>query len=183
MEENIQEALTKGVDLHISGEFELAGQLYRSVIELQPEHADANHNMGLLKIDTGNDLEALPYLQTALQADMSIAQFWLSYIQLLIKLERVEEASRILNLAKESGIEGEEFGDLSRKLIEINKVGASNNLVEEETYPAKPNILDDLKLDKALQLAKKKLKDGSPEKASLIYIRTYSKSFQKIKEL
>ena len=169
MEENIQEALTKGVDLHISGEFELAGQLYRSVIELQPEHADANHNMGLLKIDTGNDLEALPYLQTALQADMSIAQFWLSYIQLLIKLERVEEASRILNLAKESGIEGEEFGDLSRKLIEINKVGASNNLVEEETYPAKPNILDELKLDKALQLAKKKLKAGSSEEASLIY--------------
>ena len=156
MEENIREALTKGVELHIAGEFELAGQLYGSVIELQPEHADANHNMGLLKIDTGKDLEALPYLQTALQADTSIVQFWLSYIQLLIKLNRVEEASRILNLAKESGVEGEELGDLSKQLIEINKVGTSVNSGEEDTHPAKPNILDDLKLDKAHQLAKKK---------------------------
>ena len=87
MEEIIQEALIKGVDLHLAGEFDGAGQLYESVIKLQPDHADANHNMGLLKLDMGNDLEALPYLQTALQGDTSIAQFWISYIEALIKLK------------------------------------------------------------------------------------------------
>ena len=61
MEEIIQEALNKGVEMHVAGEFDLAGQLYESVIKLQPNHADANHNMGLLKLDTGHDLEALPY--------------------------------------------------------------------------------------------------------------------------
>ena len=80
MEEIIQEALSKGVKMHVSGEFELASKLYNSVMQLQPKHADANHNMGLLKVDTGQDLEALPYLQTALQADTSVARFWLSHV-------------------------------------------------------------------------------------------------------
>jgi len=169
MEENIQEDLTKGVELHIAGEFELAGQFYSSVIKLEPNHADANHNMGLLKIDTGYELEALPYLQTALQADTSIAQFWLSYIQLLIKLKRVEEASRILNLAKESGIEGEAFSDLHQQLNDQPKIDASDNSFDDETSSATTNILDTLKLDKALQLAKKKLTDDAFQEAKSIY--------------
>ena len=122
MEEIIQETLSKGVEMHISGEFDLADQLYASVIKLQPHHADANHNMGLLKADMGQDLEALPYLQIALQADTSIAQFWLSYIRALIKLDRVDEAARILNLATESGVQGEEFLELHQKLNELTSL-------------------------------------------------------------
>ena len=122
MEEIIQETLGKGVEMHIAGEFDLADQLYASVIKLQPHHADANHNMGLLKADMGQDLEALPYLQIALQADTSIAQFWLSYIRALIKLDRVDEAARILNLATESGVQGEEFLELHQKLNELTSL-------------------------------------------------------------
>ena len=99
MQELIKETLTKSVEMHVAGEFDLASQLYASVLKLQPDHADANHNMGLLKLDMGNDLEALPYLQTALQADTRIAQFWLSYIKALVNLERLDEAGRILDLA------------------------------------------------------------------------------------
>ena len=116
MEEVIQEALSKGVEVHLAGEFDLASQLYDSILKLRPEHADANHNMGLLKLDIGQDLDALPYLQAALQADMSVAQFWLSYIKALIKLEKLEDAGRILDLAKESGLESNEFIELSRIL-------------------------------------------------------------------
>jgi tetratricopeptide (TPR) repeat protein len=109
MEDMIKETLAKGVERHLAGELDLACQLYDAAIKLQPNHADANHNMGLLKLDKGNDLDALLYLQTALQADTSIAQFWLSYINALVKLERRDEAARIISLAKENGMEGEEF--------------------------------------------------------------------------
>ena len=120
MEEIIQEALGKGVEMHVAGELDLASELYASVIKLQPNHADANHNMGLLKVDKGQDLEALPYLQTALQADPSIAQFWLSYIRALINLDKVEEAGRILSLAQESGVKSEEFLELHQHLSLIH---------------------------------------------------------------
>ena len=169
MEEIIQEALTKGVEMHVAGEFEFASQLYGSVIKLQPNHADANHNMGLLKVDTGNDLEALSYLQTALEADTSISQFWLSYINGLIKLDRMDEATKILCLAKDNGAEVEGFLELDRQLNVPPAIDVIENTREYEIAPAKPNILDTLKLDKALRLAKQKTKEGSSEEAKLIY--------------
>ena len=159
MREIIQEALSKGVEMHVAGEFDLASQMYESVIKLQPEHADANHNMGLLKLDTGHDLEALPFLQTALQADTTIAQFWLSYIKALIKLERLDEAARILDLAKESGFQGENFEKLHQSLNSSPEGGnsAGNELFNpnqteidliDDTEVAKYNEEDNLKLSK-----------------------------------
>ena len=151
MEEIIQEALSKGVEMHVAGEFDLASQLYGSVIKLDPNHADANHNMGLLKVDTGEALQALPYLQTALQADTSVAQFWLSYVKALIQLDRMDEAARVLSLAKESGAEGEEFLELHQQLnepiLQVEPVKAEADTPNQ----SKQNILDTLKLDKALR--------------------------------
>ena len=169
MEEIIQEALNKGVEMHVAGEFDLASKLYESVINLQRNHADANHNMGLLKLDMGNDLEALPYLQTALQADTSIAQFWLSYIRALIKLDKTTEAIRILDLAKESGLEGEEFAKLNQL---VNTGTDSAAISEPETdvpSQSEPNISDSLKLNQALRLAEKVAKEGDAEEAKRIY--------------
>ena len=62
MEEVVQKALSKGVEMHVADEFDLARQLYETVVKLRPYHPDTNHNMGLLTHDTGNDLASLPYL-------------------------------------------------------------------------------------------------------------------------
>ena len=169
MQEILQEALRKGVEMHVSGKFDLASQLYSSVIALDPNHADANHNMGLLKLDTGDTLEALPYLQTALQADTSIAQFWLSYAKALIKLDKTDEASGILDLAKETGITGEEFLELYNQLnaptIELK---LDKTEVDTSSQP-KLNILNTLELDKALRLANNNAKEGLTEDAKHIF--------------
>ena len=142
MEEIIQEALSKGVEMHSAGAFDLASQLYDSVLKLQPNNADANHNIGLLKLDTGNDLEALPYLHRALEADSTKAQFWLSYVKALIKLERLDEARRILDQAKEGGFEDKPFAQLRRALnssIESGKnvVLSTTEFEEQNSKPIK----------------------------------------------
>jgi thioredoxin-like negative regulator of GroEL len=168
MEAVIQNALTKGVQMHVAGEFEIAGQLYESVIKLQPNHADANHNMGLLKVDVGNDLEALPYLQTAVEADTSVSQFWLSYITTLIKLDRVYEANIILNLAKDSGAQNAELLDLKEQLNKHSKTDAIINSNQYSPINSQSNILDTLNIDKALKIEKKKTKEGENENAKVI---------------
>ena len=169
MEEIIQEALSKGVEMHVAGEFELAGKLYSSVMQMHPKHADANHNMGLLKVDSGQVLEALPYLQTALQADTSVAQFWLSYIKALIKLDKTDEATRILRLAKESGVENEELLELHQQFYEtFTKTDPDASEIDRLSQP-RANVLDTLNLDKALREAKNNVKKGSFEEAERIY--------------
>ena len=117
LHKNVQETLAKGVELHRNGEFSLANQLYEAVINLQPDHADANHNLGLLKLDIGAGVEALPYLQVALQANTSNIQFWISYAKALVKLDRVVEAFRVLDLAKENGINDEELNGLYQQIM------------------------------------------------------------------
>ena len=47
---------------------------------------------------------AIPLFKTALEANPKIEQFWLSYIDCLIKAERVDDARRVLSEAQQSGV-------------------------------------------------------------------------------
>ena len=49
----IQEALEKGVKLHAAGQLDLAAQLYEAALNLKPNHPEANHHMGRLKVVIG----------------------------------------------------------------------------------------------------------------------------------
>ena len=85
MELTIDQALIKGVEAHKTGKLEEADRYYTAILKAQPKHPDANHNMGVLAVGLGKVQEALSFFKTALDANPSIAQFWLSYIDALIK--------------------------------------------------------------------------------------------------
>jgi Flp pilus assembly protein TadD len=116
----IQEALTKGVECHKAGQLDLAKKLYASVIELEPRHPDANHNIGVIEMDTGNIPAAVPLLKIALEEGPENAQYWISYIDALIRHEAIDEARQMLALARTRGAEGKVFGYLEEKLNELN---------------------------------------------------------------
>ena len=84
----IEELMHKGVELHKSGKVEVAAQLYSVVLKEHPEHPDANHNMGVLTVGIGKIPEALRFFETALEANADVAQFWVSYIDALIRVGR-----------------------------------------------------------------------------------------------
>ena len=62
LEKTLQNALEHGIQGHKNGHLDVAAELYETILEIDPNHAHANHRMGLLKIDTANDTAALPYL-------------------------------------------------------------------------------------------------------------------------
>ena len=86
MELTLEQALQKGIEAHKAGKVQEADQYYTAIIKAQPKHPDANHNMGVLAVDIGKIEAALLFFETALQTDSSVAQYWLSYINALIKL-------------------------------------------------------------------------------------------------
>ena len=51
--------------------------------------------MGVLAVGLGKINEALTFFKTALEVNPSVNQFWMSYIDALIKLEKIEEANEI----------------------------------------------------------------------------------------
>ena len=112
MELTLDEALKQGIGAHKAGQIQEAERLYTEILKAQPNHPDANHNMGVLGVSVGKVQEALPFYKTALEAKPSRAQFWLSLINALIKLGQINNAKTVFNQAKDKGAKGEGFDQL-----------------------------------------------------------------------
>ena len=50
MELSINEALHQGITAHQEGKLQDAERFYRAIIQSQPAHPDANHNLGVLAV-------------------------------------------------------------------------------------------------------------------------------------
>ena len=98
MELTIEQALQQGVAAHKEGKFQDAERLYRAILQSQPGHPDANHNLGLLAVSFNKADLALPLFKTALEANPKIEQFWLSYIDALIKEQKFDDAKEVVEL-------------------------------------------------------------------------------------
>ena len=120
MELTIDEALKKGVEAHKAGQVQKADRLYTSILKAQPKHPDANHNMGVLAVGIGKAQEALPFFKTALETKPGVAQFWLSYIDALIKLGQLADAKAAFHQAKNKGAKSEAFDQLKKRLSETS---------------------------------------------------------------
>ncbi|MDG2450043.1 MAG: tetratricopeptide repeat protein, partial [Saprospiraceae bacterium] len=126
MELTLEQALQKGIEAHKAGRVQEADKYYTSILQAQPKHPDANHNMGVLAVGVGKVEEALPFFKTALEANSSIAQYWLSYIDALIKLDRIAAAKSVFDQAKSNGAKGNGFDELEKR-IETSRSKSSNN--------------------------------------------------------
>lgn len=103
----IPEALQKAIEAHKAGKLQDAERIYRAILQIQVNHPDANHNLGILAVQVGKPDESLPYFKLALETNPKCNQFWISYIDALVKLERTDEALSLLNQGKTFGLNGE----------------------------------------------------------------------------
>jgi protein O-GlcNAc transferase len=120
MELTLVEALKNGIAAHQAGQVQEAYKLYAYVLKAQPNHAEANHNMGVLAVSVDKMQEALAYFKIALEANPRIGQYWLSYIDALIKLGKLDDAKSLFNQARDKGAEGEEFEQIEKRLSEFS---------------------------------------------------------------
>ena len=104
MELTVNEALQKGIKAQNAGMFREADELYTEILNAQPNHPDANHNIGVLSVKLGKLEDSIPFFKKALNTKPSIFQFWLSMINVLIRLKRTDEAKALLDQAKEEGL-------------------------------------------------------------------------------
>ena len=112
MELTLELALQKGIQAHKAGKVQEADRYYTAILKANPKHTDANHNMGVLAVGLGKVEEALPFFKTALEANTNMAQYWLSYIDALIKLDRMADAKEVFEQAKNNGAKGDGFDQI-----------------------------------------------------------------------
>ncbi|MDC1439937.1 tetratricopeptide repeat protein [Planktomarina temperata] len=138
----IDQALQQAVEAHKAGQVQEADRLYTAILKAQPKHPDANHNMGVLAVGVGKVQEALPFFKTALEANPATAQFWLSYIDTLIKLGKLADGKAVLDQAKSKGAKGDGFDKLEQRLQEANKECRSDDTLTETSETNHSSTLD-----------------------------------------
>jgi len=116
MELTIEQALQRAVEAHKAGKLQDAESLYRAILQTQPNHPDANHNLGVLAVSVNKSEAALSLFKTALEANPNQGQFWLSYIDALIKEKQFDNARSVIEQGKKRGLAGEKVDVLEAQL-------------------------------------------------------------------
>ena len=120
MEITIKHALKQGINAHKKGNVKDAKRFYQAILKSQPSHPDANHNLGLIAVSTNKPKLALPLFLKALKVNPDIEQFWLSYIDALVKAKFFKEASKAIKKAKKKGFDAKKLDTLLYKSRGIN---------------------------------------------------------------
>ena len=116
MELTIEQALQQGVAAHKEGKLQEAERLYRSILQSQPLHPDANHNLGVLAVSVNKAGDALPFFKAALEANPKVEQYWLSYIEALIKEQQYDTAKQVAAEGKKQGFAEDKLNVLEARL-------------------------------------------------------------------
>jgi predicted O-linked N-acetylglucosamine transferase (SPINDLY family) len=114
-EVTLDQALQQAVAHHRAGQLPEAEKLYRAILQAQPGHPDANHNLGVLAVNVNQSTAALPFFKAALEANPAHAQYWLSYIDALIRAGQPDAARQVIALARQRGLSEEKLRPLEEQ--------------------------------------------------------------------
>jgi predicted O-linked N-acetylglucosamine transferase (SPINDLY family) len=122
----LEDTLQRAIAAHQAGLFEQAEELYLTILQGQPYHAVANHNMGLLAGQVGQFAAGLPYLHKALSANPDEGQFWLSYANGLLQAGQAAEALDIIKTAIARGLDNDASQAIQRRSNEALALAAES---------------------------------------------------------
>jgi protein O-GlcNAc transferase len=100
----IQDAWRLGVSAQQARNFKEAERYYLAILAASPNHADANYNLGVLRVQLGRWNEALPLFQRAIEANPNKEQYWMNYVGVLSFYKRLKDAENLIKAAKKSGL-------------------------------------------------------------------------------
>ena len=120
MKLTLEQALQKGIEARKNGQVQKANKHFTDILDVQPRHAHANHNMGLLAESAGNAQTALVFFKTALESRPKNNQFWLRYIGALIKLDHIIDAQDALSQARDNRIKSVGLDRLEKMISDID---------------------------------------------------------------
>ena len=146
----IEQAMQHGLAKHREGDLQEAERLYRAILQVQPDHPDASHNLGIIAVSANAIEDALGLFRNALEINPEVEQFWFSYIDVLIRLGLLNSAKVVLERGKDLGFKSENLEPLNRKLASATNTAQASEVADAEVFRSLGVALRELgKLDEA----------------------------------
>lgn len=111
-----EDTFKRAISAHLDGDLQQAYLLYNDVLTARPDHADANHNLGVVLALRQQKERALYHFDRALDANPFLPQFWLSKIKILVALNKRSLALRLLDELSPLKLKDQRLHDLGSQL-------------------------------------------------------------------
>src|ERR1700738_3435043 len=94
----LDDMCSQAMDLQLAGRLELAEQLYRRILQADPQHATANHCIGMLNVQMRRPSDGLPHLLAALGSNPKNPDYWLGQLGAVLLAGQVDDAKETLGI-------------------------------------------------------------------------------------
>lgn len=105
----LQAQLQQALSHHQGGQLTEAEAAYQRILQRMPQQPNANHNLGIIRLESAQIEASLPLFKAALEADPAEAQYWMSYIEALLQAAHYQQAREVLAYGMQGGLQGEEI--------------------------------------------------------------------------
>ena len=154
---DLSAALQQAIAGHRAGQLAVAEKAYRIVIHTQPDHAEANHNLGVLLIQSGRIEEGLAHLRCALASNHHEALHYLSYARGLLAAGSPAQAEAILEQGRRQGLTDVRFETLR---LQIQTSSTGHCATPEDLHAAAIQHHRAGRLDEAVKLYRQAIEKG-----------------------
>ena len=140
MLDDVENLLDQAIAAHESSDFKTAFHLYREILTEDQNQPDANHNCGALLAQLGLLDDALIFIQNAVNSNPYVHEYWVSLIDVLIRLNRYDDAASAMEQAKSLGHDQGVFENLARAIKKKAKSTVEVILNESDLLKIKENL-------------------------------------------
>jgi tetratricopeptide (TPR) repeat protein len=119
MELTVDQALQQGIAAHKEGRLQEAERLYQAILKTEPTHPEANNNLGVLCLYLNKPEVAIPLFKIAVKANPNMEEYWINYINTLLKKQHFQNAKKVLAQAKQRGFAGKKINALEAQITPI----------------------------------------------------------------
>ena len=112
----LEKSLSLAINSHQSGKIEDAETLYRGILEVQPQHPEANYQLGRLAVQLSQAEAGLTHFAIALKAQQNEERYWLGYVDAMMEANEIQTAAELLALGRQHGLHGDGVELLSIQL-------------------------------------------------------------------
>lgn len=171
--ENSQQGLTSAVDEvyalalqhQEAGDIEQAIALYLEILQVEPNHAEANHNLGFIEAHTKSPEDGLLRFEAAVMAKPDVEQFWVSYIDALMMSGAMETAASAIELGQNHGLSIETANLLAEEVVQAMD-SAGLNAQQSSTAPYADEAIAQL-LNKVLTINVEDIRQAKIQNTSI----------------
>lgn len=105
------------------GRLDEAIAAYQQVLQIEPEHAEANHNLGLIETQGGRTASALVRFERAVMVRPEQERYWVSYIEALMQSGAIESVADALDLGMKYSLKASTAQKLAANFLVANRIG------------------------------------------------------------